>query len=313
MSIKSINSSIQNPYLQLGTTAAKKNSDTNTGAGSAKTSEITVTTDTLNISTAGQAMASAAAGITTMLQPFDAGRALTADDKALIGYPNPGNPYVTSMAATISELREKGVLQGKMTSEYYKLKDGTQASVFELMHPSDVLSSGEIQALKSRMMAKFEEYKSGAADEISKMESKPSFTGAYAVDDYPQQLTADDIKVIDSFPSDAPYNLIRNSVAFAVEAARKSGDLKGPLTFEALVGSANNPGGLLANISSDIQVKIPILALKKAMASGAGSLKDISSDALAKLVRDTFLSEDKDNLSTSQTMRTKQMISAYAM
>ena len=51
--------------------------------------------------------------------------------------------------------------------------------------------------------------------------------------------------VIDAFPSDAPYNLIRNSVAFAVEAARKSGQLKGPLTLESLVGGTNNPHGLL--------------------------------------------------------------------
>lgn len=169
MSINSINSSVQNHYLQLGTTATKKTTDTDAGAGPAKSSETTVASYTVNISTAGQAMASAATGITTMLQPFDAGRALTVDDKALIGYPNPGNPYVTSMAATISELREKGVIEGKMTSEYYKLKDGTQASVFELMPSSDVQSSGGIQALKSRMMAKFEEYKNGAADEISKL------------------------------------------------------------------------------------------------------------------------------------------------
>lgn len=169
MSINSINSSVQNLGLKFDTISTKKTSGADAMAEPVKSSEAALASDTVNISTAGQAMASAATGITTMLQPFDAGRALTVDDKALIGYPNPGNPYVTSMAATISELREKGVIQGKMTSEYYKLKDGTQASVFELMPSSDVQSSGGIQALKSRMMAKFEEYKNGAADVISKL------------------------------------------------------------------------------------------------------------------------------------------------
>jgi len=154
---------------------------------------------------------------------------------------------------------------------------------------------------------------SAAGQALSDIESNPSVVGAYAVSDYPQQLTADDIKVIDSFPSDVPYNLIRNSVAFAVEAARKSGELKGALTFEALVGGANNPGGLLASLGSDIQAKIPVLALKKAMANGARSLKDLSSDALAKLVRDAFLSNDQDQLGTSQIMRKKQITSAYAV
>lgn len=169
MSINSINSSVQNLGLKFDTISTKKTSGADAMAEPVKSSEAALASDTVNISTAGQAMASAATGITTMLQPFDAGRALTVDDKALIGYPNPGNPYVTSMAATISELREKGVIQGKMTSEYYKLKDGTQASVFELMPSSDVQSSSGIQALKSRMMAKFEEYKNGAVDEISKL------------------------------------------------------------------------------------------------------------------------------------------------
>jgi hypothetical protein len=169
MSINSINSSVQNLGLKFDTISTKKTSGADAMAEPAKSSEAALASDTVNISTAGQAMASAATGISTMLQPFDAGRALTVDDKALIGYPNPGNPYVTSMAATISELREKGVIQGKMTSEYYKLKDGTQASVFELMPSSDVQSSSGIQALKSRMMAKFEEYKNGAVDEISKL------------------------------------------------------------------------------------------------------------------------------------------------
>ena len=102
-----------------------------------------------------------------MLQPFDAGRSLTADDKALIGYPNPSNPFVTSMAATISELREKGAIQGKMTSEYYKLDDGTQASVFDIM-PQDAQSQVDMAPLKNRMMAKFAEYKNGTADEVTK-------------------------------------------------------------------------------------------------------------------------------------------------
>lgn len=169
MSINSINSSVQNLGLKFDTISTKKTSGADAMAEPVKSSEAALASDTVNISTAGQVMASAATGISTMLQPFDAGRALTVDDKALIGYPNPGNPYVTSMAATISELREKGVIQGKMTSEYYKLKDGTQASVFELMPSSDVQSSSGIQALKSRMMAKFEEYKNGAVDEISKL------------------------------------------------------------------------------------------------------------------------------------------------
>jgi hypothetical protein len=113
-------------------------------------------------------MANAATGFTTLLQPFDAGRALTADDKALIGYPNPSNPYVTSMAATISELREKGVIQGKMTSEYYQNDDGTQASVFDAM-PQDAQSQVDMAPLKNRMMAKFAEYRNGTADEVTKL------------------------------------------------------------------------------------------------------------------------------------------------
>ena len=135
--------------------------------------------------------------------------------------------------------------------------------------------------------------------------------GAYSESDYPQQLTEDDKKVIDAFPSDAPYNLIRNSVAFAVEAARKSGQLKGPLTLEALVGGTNNPHGLLADLAPDIQSKIPALALKKAMANGVASIKNTSSDALAKIVSDMFLSTEQAQSSGSQTIRTKQMILDY--
>jgi hypothetical protein len=168
MSISSINSSVQNQYPQISTSSANKTADAEVASTSTKSSSTTAANDTVTISAAGQAMASTATGFTTMLQPFDAGRALTADDKALIGYPNPGNPYVTSMAATISELREKGAIQGKMTSEYYKLDDGTQASIFDVM-PQDAQSQVDMAPLKNRMMAKFAEYRNGTADEVTKL------------------------------------------------------------------------------------------------------------------------------------------------
>ena len=168
MSINSINSSVQNQYPQISTSSANKTADAEAGIASTKSSSTTAANDTVTISAAGQAMASSATGFTTMLQPFDAGRALTADDKALIGYPNPSNPYVTSMAATISELREKGAIQGKLTSENYKLDDGTQASIFDAM-PQDAQSQVDMAPLKNRMMAKFAEYKNGTADEVTKL------------------------------------------------------------------------------------------------------------------------------------------------
>ncbi len=168
MSISSINSSVQNQYPQISTSSANKTADAEAGIASTKSSSTTAANDTVTISAAAQAMASTATGFTTMLQPFDAGRALTADDKALIGYPNPSNPYVTSMAATISELREKGAIQGKLTSENYKLDDGTQASIFDAM-PQDAQSQVDMAPLKNRMMAKFAEYKNGTADEATKL------------------------------------------------------------------------------------------------------------------------------------------------
>ena len=168
MSINSINSSVQNQYLQISTSSANKTADAEAASASTKSSSTTTANDTVTISAAAQAMASTATGFTTMLQPFDAGRALTADDKALIGYPNPSNPYVTSMAATISELREKGAIQGKLTSENYKLDDGTQASIFDAM-PQDAQSQVDMAPLKNRMMAKFAEYKNGTADEVTKL------------------------------------------------------------------------------------------------------------------------------------------------
>lgn len=168
MSISSINSSVQNQYPQISTSSANKTADAEAASASTKSSSTTAANDTVTISAAAQAMASTATGFATMLQPFDAGRALTADDKALIGYPNPSNPYVTSMAATISELREKGAIQGKLTSEYYKLDDGTQTSIFDAM-PQDAQSQVDMAPLKNRMMAKFEEYKNGTADEATKL------------------------------------------------------------------------------------------------------------------------------------------------
>ena len=152
---------------------------------------------------------------------------------------------------------------------------------------------------------------SAAGQALSDVANNSKIVGAYTESDYPQQLTEGDKKVIDAFPSDAPYNLIRNSVAFAVEAARKSGQLKGPLTLEALVGGTNNPHGLLADLAPDIQSKIPALALKKAMANGVASIKNTSSDALAKIVSDMFLSTEQAQSSGSQTIRTKQMILDY--
>ena len=168
MSIGSVNSSVQNQYPQISSPSANKTADVEAATATSKSTSTAAASDTVTISAAGQAMANAATGFTTMLQPFDAGRALTADDKALIGYPNPSNPYVTSMAATISELREKGVIQGKMTSEYYKLADGTQASIFDGM-PQDAQSQVDMAPLKNRMMAKFAEYKNGTADEVTKL------------------------------------------------------------------------------------------------------------------------------------------------
>lgn len=168
MSIGSVNSSVQNQYQQISSPPANKTAGVEVATAASKSSSTAAASDTVTISAAGQAMANAATGITTMLQPFDAGRALTADDKALIGYPNPSNPYITSMAATISELREKGAIQGKMTSEYYKLDDGTQASIFDVM-PQDTQSQVDMAPLKNRMMAKFAEYKNGTADEVTKL------------------------------------------------------------------------------------------------------------------------------------------------
>jgi hypothetical protein len=152
---------------------------------------------------------------------------------------------------------------------------------------------------------------STAGQALSDVANNSKIVGAYSESDYPQQLTEDDKKVIDAFPSDAPYNLIRNSVAFAVEAARKSGQLKGPLILEALVGGTNDSHGLLADLAPDIQSKIPALALKKAMTNGVASIKNTSSDALAKILSDIFLSTEQAPSSGSQTSRTKQMISDY--
>lgn len=152
---------------------------------------------------------------------------------------------------------------------------------------------------------------STAGQALSDVANNSKIVGAYSESDYPQQLTEDDKKVIDAFPSDAPYNLIRNSVAFAIEAARKCGQLKGPLTLEALVGGTNNPHGLLADLAPDIQSKIPALALKKAMANGVASIKNTSSNALAKILSDIFLSTEQAQSSGRQTSRTKQMILDY--
>lgn len=152
---------------------------------------------------------------------------------------------------------------------------------------------------------------SAAGQALSNAANNSKIVGAYSESDYPEQLTEDDKKVIDAFPSDAPYNLIRNSVAFAVEAARKSGQLQGPLTLEALVGGTNNPYGMLADLAPDIQSKIPALALKKAMANGVASIKNTSSNALAKIVSDIFLSTEKTQSSGCQTSRIRQIISDY--
>lgn len=168
MSISSINSSVQNQYSQISSPSSNKSADAAAAVASTKSSSTTAASDTVTISAAGQTMASTATGFTTMLQPFDAGRALTADDKALIGYPNPSNPYVTSMAATISELREKGAIQGKLTSEYYKLDDATQSSIFDVM-PKDAQSQADMAPLRNRMLAKFAAYKNGATDEVTKL------------------------------------------------------------------------------------------------------------------------------------------------
>lgn len=168
MSIHSINSSIQNQYPQMSPPSASKTTDAQAAIALPRSSSTRAASDTVTISAAGQAKANEATGFTTMLQPFDAGRALTADDKALIGYPNASNPYVQMMASTISELRESGHIQGKMTSEYYKSDDGTQASVFDVM-PKDTQSQADFAPLKNRMLSKFAEYEKGTRDAVTQL------------------------------------------------------------------------------------------------------------------------------------------------
>lgn len=152
---------------------------------------------------------------------------------------------------------------------------------------------------------------SAAGQSRSNAASASIVIGAYLASDYPDQLTEDDKKVIASFPSDEPYNLLRNSIAFAVEAARKSGELKGPLTLEALLGSSTDQGGLIADLPLDVRSKIPMLALKKVMANGATAIKNSSADELAKIISDAFQSCEEAQTSISHTNKAKAMLRDY--
>lgn len=152
---------------------------------------------------------------------------------------------------------------------------------------------------------------SAAGQALSNAASASKVIGAYSASDYPDQLTEDDKKVIASFPSDEPYNLLRNSIAFAVEAARKSGELKGPLTLEALLGNSTDQGGLIADLPLDVRSKIPMLALKRVMANGAAAIKNSSADELAKIISDAFQSSDQLQTSISQTNKAKVMMRDY--
>lgn len=152
---------------------------------------------------------------------------------------------------------------------------------------------------------------SAAGQALSNAASASKVIGAYSASDYPDQLTEDDKKVIASFPSDEPYNLLRNSIAFAVEAARKSGELNGPLTLEALLGNSTDQGGLIADLPLDVRSKIPMLALKRVMANGAAAIKNSSADELAKIISDAFQSSDQLQTSISQTNKAKVMMRDY--
>jgi hypothetical protein len=152
---------------------------------------------------------------------------------------------------------------------------------------------------------------SAAGQALSNATSASKVIGAYSASDYPDQLTEDDKKVIASFPSDEPYNLVRNGIAFAVEAARKSGELKGPLTLEALLGSSTDQGGLIADLPQDVRSKIPMLALKKVMANGAAAIKNSSADALAKIISDAFQSGDEAQTIVGQSSKAKTMMRDY--
>ena len=152
---------------------------------------------------------------------------------------------------------------------------------------------------------------SAAGQALSNAASASKVIGAYSASDYPDQLTEDDKKVIASFPSDEPYNLLRNSIAFAVEAARKSGELKGPLTLEALLGNSTDQGGLIADLPQDVRSKIPMLALKKVMANGAAAIKNSSADALAKIISDAFQSGDEAQTIVGQSSKAKTMMRDY--
>ena len=152
---------------------------------------------------------------------------------------------------------------------------------------------------------------SAAGQALSNATSASKVIGAYSASDYPDQLTEDDKKVIASFPSDEPYNLLRNGIAFAVEAARKSGELKGPLTLEALLGSSTDQGGLIADLPQDVRSKIPMLALKKVMANGAAAIKNSSADALAKIISDAFQSGDEAQTIVGQSSKAKTMMRDY--
>lgn len=168
MSINSINSSIQNQYPAMGMPTASKTAEADTVVASAKSSSTADASDSVTISAAGQAMASAA---TCYVQAFDAGRALTADDKALIGFPDPSDPNVAFMAATISDLREGGYIQGKITSEYFKGDDGSKISLFD-MFSKDEQSQTALMPLKQRMGAVFAKYEHGNSQEVTKLENE---------------------------------------------------------------------------------------------------------------------------------------------
>lgn len=148
---------------------------------------------------------------------------------------------------------------------------------------------------------------SAAGQALSDTAGKSHIIGTYAPVSL-KELTADDKKVLDSFPDKYP-SYISTMLANAVEFARESGHLKGPLTLEAFVGSANDPGGLFACLAPEDRVQIPIANFKKAVSDG---MKNISSEALSKLISDSFLSNEKTQSQVSQSARVKQMVRDYS-
>ena len=328
MSISNINSSIRNQYPQINTPSVNKTADP--GVVPTKSSSTTAASDTVTISMAGQAIASTATGFTTMLQAFDPGRALTEDDKALIGYPNFSNPYVTSMAATISALRESGHIQGKMTSAYVKDDVGGQFSVFDLM-PKDKQSQAGFAPLKNRMMAKFAEYKNDTVDASTKLANEKfllslgrdvdATTAALSVPatgtDSARRLTLEDMVLI-GYPDPSDPNVA--ILAEGISQARETGQLQGPMTEAFLKGgNAQYKFGLFDMLPSDPASLKSSAKTKKAVLDRLHGVKDTKEADLNKMLRKAgFLhTAETDAAQTiqsppTQTPKLKAMLRDYS-